>query len=171
MEDVVIAGPYVSCAYKAPPVEQKTFLRRLCKNKSCDLYNTKLPKNAKFCQSCGKAVQVEKKVVSSENNLDTFLAKVRADLAAVNSKLVFPDKQLANAVAKTGHHFWHVSQGVLAKGPSHKEGVVHSVTQDKIAQDIDMFASMFKNEYTILTNAYGAENVSLHWGILVYLPQ
>jgi RAB protein geranylgeranyltransferase component A len=169
VEDVVVVGPYVDCAYKEQPVQQ-VFNRRLCKTKSCDLYNTKLPKGSKYCSHCGAEVQLEKKIVNAQTSQDEFLAKVRAELAAINSPLVFPDKQLAKVVKATNHHFWHVKPQKLIKGSAHSDGVVHPVTQDRIASDIDTFKSMFQKEYTILVSAYGVENISLHWGVMVYLP-
>jgi hypothetical protein len=158
-------GPYVLCRDILIDIPKED---RVCVNQECPYYH-KSACSSPFCPECGHKIQIITKI---QRACRVFANQVYEDINEVLSPVESHDSccWVANKPNPTDYSYDPYHCGQLSITYQENYGFkIDGGTKPGILgpeEGIELFKSIYKNELEHLMNAYGDENVEIHWGIL-----
>jgi hypothetical protein len=153
-------GPYVQCSVK---IVETTETRRACINPTCRGRNR--PAATAFCADCGSLIG-DAPYTMRRAAVDTW------DITeATNEALTGPggDAYLIWA-EQNGAHLWMANQDIPGMRDfwleEYESFNLVQVSPDLVRIELYTFTAYFAATITALQNAYGGNNVAIHWGIV-----
>jgi hypothetical protein len=158
IERLTYCGPYIECKVETIP---STYPVDRCSNAACTRHTIDSHAQGKFCHECGSAI-APMDIAYTEDAVDACeLAEELAD------KLWRPFCN-EEEVSDKNIHVWVgcESDDALALIVDNDEESLTELRQADIESQLNRFRRSYKKELALFRARYGAESVTVKWGIL-----
>jgi hypothetical protein len=153
-------GPYIVCKTE---IEDAKATMKSCTNVKCKTYKQERWGAKKFCDECGQKIG-EIEISVKQNKVDTnVLSDELNEAMTVPSGDSFHDLTRDNKI-----DIWYGNRqdGIGISFDPKDEVMYEEFESNTIKVQIDDFVKEYAKELEIIKNAYGAENVSVKWGLI-----
>jgi hypothetical protein len=150
----VMLSTYVKCK-KGMKTEKKGEF--FCDVKSCKKYNKTINSEGEFCSNCGKKLSIREIDIEVEE-VDPFDMTDGDAIFYIDTNDKY-DVFLPNS--KSGEPKLPPSLDV-----KRLDTCIHEVNPESIPAHIEWFKKKFKKQISMLEEAYGKDNVSIHFGLI-----
>jgi len=155
----IYVGPYVRCKVDQAPV---TRLQITCPNDACK--NHKQPMRKPFCDLCGSKVATVPLTVM-EDRIDTWDVR-----EAIDERLCTASGDTYGRWSEENRtHLWKPNKqlGMVAGHLESREAfALFTIEPSVIGVEIARFQGAFSDDIEYLQTVYGADAVSIEWGII-----
>ena len=152
----VHVGPYIICKPKLIPQE---VVRMFCVQPS-RLESHGAQNNGSFCSVCGEPL-TEKTVTTGNQYQDPSLGEV---VDACDEKIMYMRRD--GESIKQQLFYSNLSRSPGRNIDPRQADILENIDGEKIRNELKEFEEDHAHELCVLQKLYGAENVSVHWGII-----
>jgi hypothetical protein len=153
----VVLGPYIQCTNTPQETERE---KRTCPNKKCKMHGREFfDKDTKFCQECGKPIE-KIKIKEMGEKVEAWEIAEKLKLSTISGEFKLPK----NTDLFIGNKRDHLRKTLF---DAHDEQLLE-VSAEMIATELATFADDYSAAIAKLRELYGADNVTLKWGLIQY---